>query len=595
MNNYPNHNSLYNEIKEKADIVDIIGQYVNLEKKGANYIGLCPFHDDKSPSFYVSPSKKIFKCFSCNAAGNVISFVSKFKHISINEALREVGKTVGIKVAETEAEKLAQANSIYYDIMSDAATFYNFFLNNTKETENARKYLESRGITKDIIERFKIGVSGNNNESYKLLLLKNRLPLDMITTGIVRSNGTNYYDVFRNRIMFPLEDLNGNICGFSGRRYLDNDKESKYLNTGETIIFKKGQILYNFHKSIEDIKKADCVYLFEGFMDVIAAVKSGVKNSVASMGTALTKNQINAVSRLTKNIVVVYDSDEPGIMATIRAIDMLLEFGFNISAVSIPDGKDPDEYLQKNGTAALNDYLLNHKVSAMEYIYTKTYEKAELIDLNSKEEFKKDIFNNLIKFKSNSLAEVFLKRLSNDISISINSLKEDYQQFSNSFIQQTAQNVYFEEIPTSSSKCKTIIMGGKYKKSERKIILFSHQSKNNFQEVFPQIEYCSMDILERELLYKIRDYYDKHEIIDDNELRNMLNDEEKELLQEILNDKYIPDALELKIHIQTVKDMATAKILTMEVAKQNKSLADLSSISKKVKGRGKLRSSKGSK
>ena len=392
MNSSIYQNDLRRQIVEKADIVSIISEYVKLEKKGANYIGLCPFHNDTNPSMSVSPSKKVFKCFSCNTGGDVITFVSKIKNISIRDAMRIVGDSCGIKVEVTKKEIEHQKNAKYYEIMMEASKFYHFYLLNSLDAKDANAYLFDRGLEKDIINTFNIGVSASDNDLFKILTNKKYIPLDLIEVGLIRSNKDSYVDVFKNRIMFPLEDLDGNVVGFSGRRYKKDDNDSKYLNTFDTVIFKKGQILYNYHRAFNDIKANNCVYLFEGFMDVIAAYRADVKNSVASMGTALTFDQIKALKRITNNVIVCYDSDEPGTNATLKAIKELNSMDVNVSVVRIPSGKDPDEYIKANGKDALKNILLNKKVNAIDFVYFYYANKCNFNDLSSKELLKNNIF-----------------------------------------------------------------------------------------------------------------------------------------------------------------------------------------------------------
>ena len=287
MNNNNTNNiatsNLRKQIVENADIVSIIGSYVKLDKKGANYIGLCPFHDDKNPSMSVSPTKRVFKCFSCNTGGDVVTFVSKYKNISARDAMREIGTSIGINVEFSKKEKLKLKNEKYYKIMQDASDFYSFYLKHADVAKTARDYLDKRGLDSNVITKFNIGLAGASDEIYKLLLSKGYLEVDMQEVGLVRAHGPSYTDVFKNRIIFPLTDLDGSICGFSGRKYIEGDPDSKYLNTGDTVIFKKGQILYNYSFATPYIKANNKVYLFEGFMDVIAASRAGIENSIASM------------------------------------------------------------------------------------------------------------------------------------------------------------------------------------------------------------------------------------------------------------------------------------------------------------------------
>ncbi|MBQ7276295.1 MAG: DNA primase [Bacilli bacterium] len=435
MNSNVNKNgpSLRQQIIEKVDIVNVIGEYVPLTKKGANYVGLCPFHDDQNPSMFVSPTKKVFKCFSCNAGGDVVKFVSRFKNITDMQAMRELGESVGITFKLTKKEIERKKNEKYYNVLKEAADFYSFYLENVVEAEEAKNYIHGRGLDDETIKRFKIGASGENDELYNVLLQKGYLPIEMIDVNLVNSYKDKYHDVFKNRIIFPLENLDGEIIGFSGRRYKINDNDAKYLNTKDTVVFKKGDILYNYHDAYRKIKDNDCVYLFEGYMDVIAAVRCGVENSVASMGTALTQNQINAIKRLTNNIIIGYDSDGPGVMATIKAIDNLIYNKMNIKVIRIPDGKDADEFILKNGREQLFNCLNNNVINAIDFIYDFYLKYLIKDDISSIDKFKVNIYKAIAKFDSLTITENYLKKLSNEINISIESLKIDYEKFFNSY------------------------------------------------------------------------------------------------------------------------------------------------------------------
>lgn len=418
---------LVNDIRDKADIVKIIGEHVRLEKQGAGFVGLCPFHDDKNPSLSVSPSKKIYKCFSCNASGNAITFIEKYKKIPFMDALREVGSTVGIAVNETKTERLLQQNQKYYNIMNDATQFFRFYLKNTIEGQDALRYLNSRRLTTDIINEFKIGLSSSDMDLlYSALVEKKHLPVDILEVGLIKSGKDNYYDTFRKRIIFPITDLDGNVVGFSGRKYISSSDEPKYVNSNENVIFKKGQILYHYYEAFNEIKRLDRVFLFEGFMDVIAAYRADVFNTVASMGTSLTFDQIKAIKRLTNNVTICYDGDKPGIEATKRAIKMLVNQQVATMVVSMPDGLDPDEYIAQYGSSKLNDFLHHQAISAIEFLYNQAKQMLVLEDISSAEQFKHEMFQSLHWFNSSIVTETFLKKMAQDLNVSVTGLSNDF-------------------------------------------------------------------------------------------------------------------------------------------------------------------------
>ncbi len=583
-NNHDSQYSLRKEISEKADIVKIISQYVTLEKKGANYIGLCPFHDDKNPSMSVSPSKHIFKCFSCNAGGDSITFLSKIKNISQLQAMREIAETLGINVPITKKEVEQQKNKKYYQIMADATQFFHFFLKNTEDGKDAISYLQKRKLSNEIIDHFNIGLSPKNNELYDILSNQHHhLPLDMLEVAIIKS-GNDYYDTFKNRIMFPLKDLDGNYVGFSGRIYQQSD-EAKYINTPDTIIFKKGNILYNYSDSVQAIRNKDCVYLFEGFMDVIASYRAGVTNAVASMGTALTNEQIIAIHRLTNNVIVCYDNDGPGIEATKRAINMLLSHKMNVKTVRIPDGKDPDEYIFKNGEEALNKVLTTQTISAMEYLYQLEKVHLVLTDVNEIESFKNKIFSYLPMFQSNLVVETYIKKMANDIQISYDALISDYknvvstkidypQEYNNKNNNSYDNNLNNQPVVIKQPKSKK-----KYLKSERKLIVASYNEQEKCLYIENQLENNFVDKINREILFKIRMYYQKHNQMIDQEFQQALSEDEWRVLREILEDEEIPNGSEIEILINNVKEWPYVKAANQEALSENKTIEGINRLS----------------
>ena len=283
-------NEMINEIRNKIDIVEVVSKYVPLVQRGKNYFGVCPFHDDHSPSMSVSREKQIYTCFSCGATGNVFTFVSDIEHIGFYDAVRLLGNQVGYNLGNSKVTK--DKNAENYKIYNDACKFYQNNLN-TALGKYANEYLEKRQIDKATIKKFKIGLSMSKTSLTDYLLSKGVSLQKLIDLGISNENGT---DLFINRIMFPLYDLEGNVVAFSGRRY--NTKEgSKYVNTKETIIFKKGNILYNYHNAKEMLKKNESVIVMEGFMDVIRASTVGINNCIATMGTALTKQNASLLKR----------------------------------------------------------------------------------------------------------------------------------------------------------------------------------------------------------------------------------------------------------------------------------------------------------
>ena len=480
----------------------------------------------------VSEDKKIFKCFSCGETGNAVSFVQKIENISFPQALHKVAKTVGIDV-EVYEDPSEQFNKKYYQIMQKAADFYKFILHNLKEGQNALKYLYDRKLNNDIINRFNIGLSVNeNNLLYQALTKEGFLPVDLIDLGLIKS-GKDYYDVFRNRIMFPIEDLNGRIVGFSGRVYLDSNQQHKYINSPETIIFKKSLILYNYHRAALEIRKKNSVYLFEGFLDVIAAYRASIENAVASMGTAITIEQARAIQRLTKNVVICFDGDEAGIEASKRAIDIFSSINLNVKVVNLPDRLDPDDFINKYGPDKLRVYLEENQLSSLEFLYQVEQGKLSKTDPVSIETFKQNVFSILNRYNSNVLTEIYLNKMSSDLGVSLESLQSDYQK---NVVSRYVMPSEQQDQPKRRYRLQhqQSEFNRKYQLAEKFLIIMAYQDKETCREIINSLDNHYVDRNQRELLYKDNDNYYQHEVMDDDIFKNMLTQSELELIEDIL-------------------------------------------------------------
>lgn len=340
------------KIKEQNDIVDIISENVRLKKSGRNYTGLCPFHNDKSPSFSVSQEKQIYKCFSCGEAGNVITFVMKYKKFTFLEAAKYLADkaNISLQIKGKENNLISQKKDILYKLNVETARYY---FANLQRNKNAKEYFLNRGIKEETIKRFGLGYS---QDSWQGLInyLKSKGYKDnlMIEAGLVSKSEKkgNIYDKFRNRVMFPVFDVKGNVIGFGGR-VLD-DSKPKYLNSPETMIFHKGINLYGLNFAIKNKLQEDYIIIVEGYMDLIALHQSGITNVVASLGTALTVNQARLLKRYVNKVIISYDADLAGQTATMRGLEILRNAGFDVKVLTVPQGKDPDEFVRKNGKEA---------------------------------------------------------------------------------------------------------------------------------------------------------------------------------------------------------------------------------------------------
>lgn len=402
-------NEQINQIQSSANIVDIISEYVTLEKKGKNYFGLCPFHDDNHPSMSVSEDKGIYTCFVCHKTGNVFNFIKDYENISFIEAVRIVAQKVGIEVSE-EVKPVSKYESLY-EINEYALKYYQNNLK-TKDGTKALEYLKQRKITDDIINEFGIGYALKNTNSLSSILINKYDENDLIASGIA-NYGNSLYDLFRNRITFPIHNSSGRCVGFSSRIYEDVD-EAKYVNTKETPIFKKGEILFNYHRAINEAKLKKQIILVEGQMDAIRVYSEGIKNVIATMGTALTTNHIKLLKKLNVKVILCMDSDNAGEEATKINGELLSNAGIETLVLRLVGAKDPDEYLIKNGADAFKD-AVSHAITFFDF-KINTFKNNK--NFNKVDDLAKYI-NDVAAYLSKSNDEVL-------INITVNKLAEEY-------------------------------------------------------------------------------------------------------------------------------------------------------------------------
>lgn len=409
-----------NEIRDSVDIVDVIGNYVSLTPAGKNFIGVCPFHDDSHPSMSVSREKKIYKCFSCGATGTIFKFVMDYENITFPEAVKKIADIAGINVDIGTVVSKPTKNPLYavYDL---SLKFYTNIIN-TAAGKEAKKYLSERGINDNIIKEFQIGLSLASRDSLWKILEKQFEMNLILKSGLVGKSDYNCYDLFYQRIMFPLYNLEGQVVAYSGRIYNKEDN-SKYFNTRETEIFKKGELLYNYHRAKQFARNAGTVIVVEGFMDVIRMYSIGVKNVVATMGTAVTPIQANIIKKMAKEVILCFDGDKAGVKAALSCGDELTKLGINAKVVLLENNMDPDEYIRTYGK---DDFIkkINNSISLMDFKFN-FYKKG--VDLSSSVELAKFInimIEEINKINDDILKEVAIKKLSDISKIDISIIKD---------------------------------------------------------------------------------------------------------------------------------------------------------------------------
>ena len=366
---------LISEIKNSVNIVDVIGEVVQLTKAGRNFLGLCPFHGEKTPSFNVVEDKQFYHCFGCGRSGDVFKFIEDYRGVSFMEAVQIIGEQAGIRVQtlppSQSRPQQADGKQPFYEIHQEAAKFYHAILMTTKMGEEARQYLYDRGLDDEVLRHFQIGLAPAEG-NYLLQSVSGKFSENILAdSGLfhISDRGT-MYDAFQDRIMFPLSDDTGRVIAFSGRLWRESAEgakpQGKYKNSRATLLFNKSYELYHLDKAKQVAKKNHELYLMEGFMDVIAAYRAGIENAVASMGTALTQEHVAHLSKFTKKVILAYDGDKAGRLATAKALEVLEKQ--EVEVVQIPDQMDPDEYLNKNSPQALADLLEKTRLSRVEFL-----------------------------------------------------------------------------------------------------------------------------------------------------------------------------------------------------------------------------------
>jgi len=557
-----NNQDIVNEIRKKIDIVDLISEYIPLVQKGKNFFGVCPFHNDTNPSMSVSREKQIYKCFSCGASGNVFNFIMDYDHIDFKEAIKILGEKAGIEVGGIAIAPKITKYDRFYEIYDIASKYYQNNIN-TKQGQKAKEYLEKRKITDEIIKEFGIGLSlDNKNDLTSILSNKDYNIKELDQIGLVSNN----HDTYINRIMFPLHDISGHVVGFSGRIY-DNSNLNKYLNTKETIIFKKGECLYNYHIAREHCRKHKYVIVVEGFMDAIRLSQIGYRNVIALMGTAMTNEQMHLIKKLSTNVYLALDGDNPGQNATLNIGEELTKLELNVKVVQMPSDKeehDPDEFIIKYGEESFKNLV----ESAINYSDFKINFLKKGVNFNSDLELSKYI-NSVIKevslIKDEIRREIILKKLAIETNLSYNTLEKrlnEYLEFQKVVVK--------EQTPIVENQDNKIKRTSKYEKASYALIY----GMVNDPWVIRKFEKEDVRLMTRELRYlasEICYYYRKYGTINMADFYTYLTDKEELLVvyNFIINLDY-----EDEVSVKAIEDYI-AVISEYNVRQEIKRLSDL--------------------
>ena len=409
------------EIRVTANAVDIISEYVQLRKRGKNYVGLCPFHKEKTPSFTVSNEKQIFHCFGCHTGGNVFKFLMEYKKISFVEAVQEIAEQLGVPLEYQESagyEEQQTEQEILYDINTEAAKYFLNNLLNDEEAESARKYFKSRNIKPQTIRAFGLGYTLKGWENFINFAKEKKIDFDRaVKLGLIgKSDEGRYYDKLPGRLIFPIFSPNGRVVAFAGRILDSDEKGAKYINSPESLIYSKSKILYGLSFAKDEIRRLNKAILVEGYIDLISLYQSGIKNVVAVSGTALTDDQVQLLSRYTKDVVLLFDSDTAGIKASMRSIELLLKQDMEVKIVSLPEGEDPDSYVNKFGKDKFDDLMK----MADNFIEYQTYYYDSLGKLNdpaSAAEAIRDLVKSLVLVRDELKRNLLIKNIAKKFNL----------------------------------------------------------------------------------------------------------------------------------------------------------------------------------
>lgn len=469
------------EIKSVADIVSVIGDYVELKRAGSNYVGLCPFHNEKTPSFSVSPSKGIFHCFGCGVGGDVISFIMQKEGLSYPEAIKFLADKLGILVETNEVNKEKyEHRKKLFEINNEAKLFYykNLLINDIP-----KDYIKKRNLNNNLINKFIIGYADGKNSLYRHLLQKGYQKDDIIEVGLINQDEKgNVYDKFRNRLMFPIIDIRGNVIGFGGRALADS--RAKYMNSPQSLAYDKSKNVYGV-SNLKNSTKVGKIILVEGYMDVISLTNYGFDYAIASLGTSLTHDQAKLIKRYCKNIYICYDGDSAGQNATSRAIEIFKEHDISPNIIVIPDNMDPDDYIKQYGNESF-DRLIDNAVDSVIYEYKKILQKYDINDVKEKIQLIDDLTTLLSKLDREVIRDEYIKRFSDDLNIEYLSLKKDVS----SKLNEVKPNITFHNERTDDKK-------------------ITEKDSINNQEKITAVEIMTIACFHKEVYYDLKEEFSK--------------------------------------------------------------------------------------
>ncbi|MCX8106005.1 MAG: DNA primase [Ignavibacterium album] len=530
------------EIRNAANIVDVVSEYVQLRKRGRNYIGLCPFHSEKTPSFTVSDEKQIYHCFGCHNGGNVFKFLMEYKKISFIEAVQEIAEQYNIELKYDDSYPEAQSEQeILFDINTEVARYFSNNLLNDEEGQIARDYFQKRNIKVQTMRAFGLGYALNGWENLVSFLKQKNIDLEKaLQLGLIgRNKDGRVYDKLAGRIIFPIFSPNGRVVAFAGRKLREDDTGGKYINSPESIIYVKGRVLYGLSFAKDEIRKLDKAIIVEGYMDLISLYQAGIKNVVAVSGTALTDDQAQLLSRYTKNVVLLFDADTAGISASMRSIEILLRKDFDVKIATLPSGEDPDSFVNKYGREEFEE-VIKRAENFLEY-QTAYYEKQGMFDDPTKAaEAIRDLVKPIAIIEDELKRNILIKTISRKFNLREKLLEKELEkaleQEKKSARTQT-QRIYKEEIKSAETLIAPQIrkVPPQVYNTEKEIIkLLFENDETIFEMITGNMEPEIFELeLHRKILSDVKEYYHEKHNLNPADLIALFDDDIQSYLREI--------------------------------------------------------------
>ncbi|OED34658.1 DNA primase [PVC group bacterium (ex Bugula neritina AB1)] len=554
------------DILKKVDIVDIIGEYVQLKRVGQNFKGLCPFHPEKTPSFSVNSSKQLYYCFGCSAGGDVVKFLMEYNHLSFLEVLEYLAKKVGLTISfdseKSQRRKNEQERAL--DVLNSAMLYFHKMLCHDSLGLKARDYLDSRNLTEETVNYFQIGFAPAGGQGLLLAAKKKSVKDEDLLLGglILRKSDESFCDRFRSRLMIPIGDIQGRVVAFGARAI--GSETPKYLNSPQTCIFNKRKILFGLDKAKKNIVQAKKVIVVEGYLDCIKMFQEGLRNVVATLGTALTEDHASVLKRLVDHIIIMYDSDVSGQTATLRAIDIFLEQDFRVEVVVLKGAKDPDDFLNRFGVKALHDMMENSKRDFFDFQYDFFMQKYDEFTPELKKATVADkLFDSLLKIDNHIVRKEYLKKMVDLMGSDLSTLEIEFSK---------KQKGQPRPDFLSSFGDKPLLEKNEYDLAEKHIIRMLLRGKKYFDQLCQCIDTYVISWQHKEIYFLINLFKDNGYILGKDVLEYAEDDENlKKLLMELLVDDSVPIDVQDKVFLDSLRSLILKK-LDQDILKLSQSM-----------------------